>query len=169
LLSLPFCFSNALIYQYFKIRFVKMTEIWKWGRVQFAQDDYQLLVGSFLVIFALITIGYFSLFSESSSHDDETPANEPEHHATSHHKHETPTKHEIPPITTSSSSKKHSEPERHEVHSPKKTPVKETTPKKHLRSPKHEEEAPVTRTSTGSSKSPVHHQEEGNQSIKRCV
>jgi ABC-type nickel/cobalt efflux system permease component RcnA len=139
-----------------------MTEIWKWGRVQFAQDDCQLLIGSFLVIFALITIGYFSLFSESSSNEDETPASEPEHHATSHREHAH--KHETSTTTTSSSPKKHSEPEHHEVHSPKKTPVKESTPKKHLRSPKHEEEAPVTRTSTGSSRSPVHHQqEEGNQ------
>jgi len=131
-----------------------MTEIWKWGRVQFAQEDYQLLVGAFLIIFAIITIGYFSIFMESGSHDE---VKEPEHHETSHSGRADHIQ------TTSSSAKKELEPEHHEEHvAVKKSPAKET-PKKHRRSTsKHsDDEAPLTRGSTGSSKSPAHHQSEG--------
>ena len=49
-----------------------MSQTYTLGRVRFAEEDYQLLIGSSLVILAILIISYFALFVEPSPEAEAT-------------------------------------------------------------------------------------------------
>ena len=90
-----------------------MDDFYKFARVRFAQEDYQLLVGSALMIFAILVISYFTLFVEPSPSTDDDKR---ESHAQPS---------EITSSTTRVTPKKSRTPVKEEV--PAKSPVKSQT------------------------------------------